>query len=91
MHSFPGSTHADGATQLFGFSASEIRHGHGHTKELFLKKWDAQSASEDGFEAFTIQQSGKPIAARKKLGDARHPPIEDAPGRYVRVRSEQAE
>ncbi|MDE3010213.1 MAG: class I poly(R)-hydroxyalkanoic acid synthase [Pseudomonadota bacterium] len=36
-------------------------------------------------------KSGKPVAARSKLGDARHPPIEDAPGRYVRVRSEQAE
>ncbi len=47
--------------------------------------WKAWSAWLQG------QQTAKPVAARRKLGDARHPPIEDAPGHYVRVRSEQAE
>jgi polyhydroxyalkanoate synthase len=32
----------------------------------------------------------KTVAAKKKLGDTQHPPIEDAPGRYVRVRFEEA-
>jgi polyhydroxyalkanoate synthase subunit PhaC len=31
--------------------------------------------------------SGKPVPARKKLGDASHKPIEPAPGRYVKVRT----
>jgi polyhydroxyalkanoate synthase len=31
--------------------------------------------------------SGKPVAARRKLGNARHQPIEAAPGRYVKVRT----
>jgi len=33
----------------------------------------------------------KQILAKKKLGDAAHPPIEEAPGRYVRVRCEEAD
>lgn len=37
------------------------------------------------------QGRSRKVAARRKPGDARHPPIEDAPGRYVRVRSEQAD
>ncbi len=31
--------------------------------------------------------AGKPVAARKKLGNAKHKPIEPAPGRYVKVRA----
>jgi polyhydroxyalkanoate synthase len=30
---------------------------------------------------------GKMVAARKKLGDAQHKPIEPAPGRYVKERA----
>lgn len=32
----------------------------------------------------------KKVAAQKKLGDRKHPPIEEAPGRYVRVRFDEA-
>ena len=32
-------------------------------------------------------QAGKQVAARKKQGNARHKPIEPAPGRYVKVRA----
>ncbi len=32
-------------------------------------------------------QAGKMVPARKRLGNARHKPIEPAPGRYVKVRS----
>ncbi|MBU6256916.1 MAG: class I poly(R)-hydroxyalkanoic acid synthase [Burkholderiales bacterium] len=32
-------------------------------------------------------QAGKPVAARRKLGNAKHKPIEPAPGRYVQVRA----
>ena len=33
-------------------------------------------------------QAGKPVPARKRLGDANHKPIEPAPGRYVKVRAD---
>ena len=33
-------------------------------------------------------KGGKQVPARKRLGDARHRPIEPAPGRYVRVRAD---
>jgi polyhydroxyalkanoate synthase len=32
-------------------------------------------------------QGGKPVAARKKLGNAKYKPIEPAPGRYVKMRA----
>ncbi|HZT55502.1 MAG TPA: class I poly(R)-hydroxyalkanoic acid synthase [Burkholderiaceae bacterium] len=31
--------------------------------------------------------TGKPVAARKRLGNAKHKPIEPAPGRYVKVKA----
>jgi polyhydroxyalkanoate synthase subunit PhaC len=34
--------------------------------------------------------TGKPVAARKRLGNASYMPIEPAPGRYVKVRAEAA-
>jgi len=37
------------------------------------------------------EHTAKQVLAKKKLGDAKHPPIEEAPGRYVRVRCEEAE
>jgi len=33
-------------------------------------------------------KGGKQGSARKRLGDARHKPIEPAPGRYVKVRAD---
>jgi polyhydroxyalkanoate synthase len=33
-------------------------------------------------------KGGKQVPARKRLGDARHKPIEPAPGRYVQVRAD---
>jgi polyhydroxyalkanoate synthase subunit PhaC len=32
-------------------------------------------------------KSGKPVASRKRLGNAKYKPIEPAPGRYVKVRA----
>ncbi len=32
--------------------------------------------------------AGKTVPARRKLGDAKHPAIEPAPGRYVKERAE---
>jgi polyhydroxyalkanoate synthase len=37
------------------------------------------------------EHPAKEVVAKKKLGDAKHPPIEEAPGRYVRVRCEEAD
>jgi len=37
------------------------------------------------------EHPAKEVVAKKKLGDAKHPPIEQAPGRYVRVRCEEAD
>jgi polyhydroxyalkanoate synthase len=34
-----------------------------------------------------MPKGGKQVPARKRLGDARHKPIEPAPGRYVKVRA----
>jgi polyhydroxyalkanoate synthase subunit PhaC len=34
-------------------------------------------------------KSGKPVASRKRLGNAKYKPIEAAPGRYVKVRAAQ--
>jgi polyhydroxyalkanoate synthase len=33
-------------------------------------------------------KAGEPVAARKRLGNAKHKPIEPAPGRYVKVRAD---
>ncbi len=59
-------------------------------------EWMAEAENVPGswwntWAAWLADQQVKQVAARKKLGDAAHPPIEDAPGRYVRVGSEQAE
>ena len=37
---------------------------------------------------FLATHGGKPVKARSKLGNARHKPIEAAPGRYVKVRAD---
>jgi polyhydroxyalkanoate synthase subunit PhaC len=34
-------------------------------------------------------KSGKPVASRKRLGNAKYKPIEAAPGRYVKVRADR--
>jgi polyhydroxyalkanoate synthase len=33
-------------------------------------------------------QAGKTVPARERLGNAKHKPIEPAPGRYVKVRGQ---
>jgi polyhydroxyalkanoate synthase len=60
------------------------------------EEWMEHATSVPGtwwkpWAAWLGEHTEKQVAARKKLGDALHPPIEDAPGRYVRVRCEQAE
>jgi polyhydroxyalkanoate synthase subunit PhaC len=65
---------------------------HGRLADEWLEH--AQSTPGSWWNAWAEWLAGQPdkqVAARKKLGDANHPPIEDAPGRYVRVRSEQAD
>jgi polyhydroxyalkanoate synthase len=65
---------------------------HGRLADDWLEQ--AQSAPGSWWTPWSKWLAGlqdKQVAARKKLGDASHPPIEDAPGRYVRVRSEQAD
>jgi polyhydroxyalkanoate synthase len=56
-------------------------------------KWFAQSAEEPGswwvpWAKWLKPYGGRLVAARAKLGDARHRPIEPAPGRYVKERAE---
>ncbi|KGD97086.1 poly(3-hydroxyalkanoate) polymerase [Achromobacter sp. RTa] len=54
--------------------------------------WFAQAAEKPGswwpdWTAWLAGHSGKQVKARTKLGNARHGPIEPAPGRYVKVRA----
>ncbi|MCW0210659.1 Poly(3-hydroxyalkanoate) polymerase subunit PhaC [Achromobacter veterisilvae] len=54
--------------------------------------WFAQAAEKPGswwpdWAAWLAGHSGKQVKARTKLGNARHRPIEPAPGRYVKVRA----
>jgi polyhydroxyalkanoate synthase len=56
------------------------------------EQWLATARSQPGswwthWAEWVKPLSGKPVAARKKLGNARHKPIEAAPGRYVKVRT----
>ena len=51
-------------------------------------EWMAAGKKKDGswwddWVAWLAKRSGKMVAAPKKPGDARHPPLEDAPGGYV--------
>jgi len=57
------------------------------------EKWLAQAKEAPGswwvpWAQWLEPFAGKPVAARKALGDAKHKPIEPAPGRYVRERAE---
>ncbi|MGY6273629.1 PHA/PHB synthase family protein [Achromobacter denitrificans] len=54
--------------------------------------WFAQAAEQPGswwpdWAGWLAGHSGKQVKARTKLGNARHRPIEPAPGRYVKVRA----
>jgi polyhydroxyalkanoate synthase len=54
--------------------------------------WLASAASEPGswwpdWSSWLARHAGKRVAARKTLGNKRHPVIEPAPGRYVKVRA----
>ena len=56
-------------------------------------KWFAQSKEVPGswwvpWTKWLKPFGGKLVAARTKLGDAKHKPIEPAPGRYVKERAE---
>ena len=37
LHALPGTAHADGAAELFGFGSAEIGDGHGDAEELLLE------------------------------------------------------
>jgi polyhydroxyalkanoate synthase len=57
------------------------------------KKWLGQAKETPGswwptWSKWLKPHAGKLVAARKVLGDARHKPIEPAPGRYVKERAE---
>ncbi len=56
-------------------------------------KWFAQSQEVPGswwvpWSKWLVPHAGKLVPARTRLGDAKHPPIEPAPGRYVKERAE---
>jgi polyhydroxyalkanoate synthase len=40
------------------------------------------------WSAFLADHGGKDVKARSKLGNKQYPPIEPAPGRYVKVRAD---
>lgn len=41
----------------------------------------------DHWHAWQLQRVGKPVPARKRLGNARYKPLEPAPGRYAKVKA----
>ena len=52
------------------------------------EKWKAAAKQQDGswwtdWNAWLARRSGKLVSAPKKFGNARHPPLSDAPGDYV--------
>ncbi|HXN15872.1 MAG TPA: class I poly(R)-hydroxyalkanoic acid synthase [Usitatibacter sp.] len=56
------------------------------------EKWFAEAKERPGswwpeWSRWLQAHTGKPVPARKKLGDARHKPIERAPGRYAKERA----
>ncbi len=56
-------------------------------------KWFAQAQEVPGswwvpWAKWLAPYAGKTVPARRKLGDAKHPAIEPAPGRYVKERAE---
>jgi len=59
------------------------------TLEADPDKWFAQAQEKPGswwpeWMRWLAPHAGKPVPARRRLGDARHKPIEPAPGRYVK-------
>ncbi len=76
-------------------SKNKRNHWTGDFSGKLADEWLEQSSSHPGswwtpWAAWLEAHGSGQVVARKKLGDARHPPIEAAPGRYVRVRSEEA-
>jgi len=62
------------------------------TLEADPDKWFAQAQEKPGswwpeWMRWLAPHAGKPVPARRRLGDARHKPIEPAPGRYVKERA----
>jgi polyhydroxyalkanoate synthase len=56
-------------------------------------QWMAAAAEHKGswwteWAAFLAEHGGKDVKARSKLGNKQYPPIEPAPGRYVKVRAD---
>ena len=56
-------------------------------------KWFAQAQEVPGswwvpWSKWLAPHAGKLVPARRKLGDAKHPPREPAPGRYVKERAD---
>jgi len=65
---------------------------HGETAESWLEQAESVPGSWwTPWAQWLEEHTSKKVAAKKKLGDAQHPPIEEAPGRYVRVRCEDAD
>ena len=65
----------------------------GGTQGADADEWLASAESMPGswwihWMEWLKPQAGKPVPARKKLGNAAYKPIEPAPGRYVKVRAD---
>ena len=64
----------------------------GKKSDVDAKTWFEQSKENAGswwphWSAWLSEKSGRKIGARTSLGSAQFPPIEDAPGRYVREKN----